>query len=38
MRYTLRGRIPDFLAAVSGQNKKYQEFHDRTARFYDLAD
>ena len=38
MRYTLRGRIPDFLGAVSGQNKKYQEFHDRTARFYDLAD
>ena len=38
MRYTLRDRIPDFLAAVSGRNKKYQEFHDRTARFYDLAD
>src|SRR6266480_7608390 len=38
MRYALRDRIPDFLGAVSGENKKYQEFYDRTARFYDLAD
>ena len=38
MRYALRDRIPDFLGAVSGQNKKYQEFYDRIARFYDMAD
>jgi hypothetical protein len=38
MRYALRDRIPDFLGGVSGQNKKYQEFYDRIARFYDLAD
>jgi len=38
MRCPLRDRVPDFLGAVSGQNKKNQEFYDRTARFYDLAD
>ncbi len=38
MRYALGDRIPDFLGAVFGRNKKYQEFYDRIARFYDLAD
>lgn len=33
-----RDGMPDFLATISGQNKKYQEFYDRTVRFYDLAD
>jgi uncharacterized protein YbaR (Trm112 family) len=37
-RYALRDGIPDFLGTVSGQNKKCQEFYDRIARFYDLAD
>ncbi len=37
-RYPLRDGIPDFLGAVSGQNKKYQELYDRIAVFYDLAE
>ncbi len=37
-RCALRDGIPDFLGTISGQNKKYQQFYDRIARFYDLAD
>lgn len=37
-RYPFRDRIPDFLDAVSGQNKKYQELYDRIAMFYDLSE
>jgi len=34
-RCALRDGIPDFLGTISGQNKKYQQFYDRIARFYD---
>jgi ubiquinone/menaquinone biosynthesis C-methylase UbiE len=37
-RYPLRDDIPDFLDAVSGPNKKYQELYDRIAVFYDLGE
>jgi ubiquinone/menaquinone biosynthesis C-methylase UbiE len=34
-RYPLLDGVPDFLDAATGQNKKYQEFYDRIAVFYD---
>ena len=37
-RSALRDGIPDFLGTITGQNKKYQQFYDRIARLYDLAD
>jgi uncharacterized protein YbaR (Trm112 family) len=37
-RYPIRDGIPVFFDALSGANKKYQEFYDRIALGYDLAE
>lgn len=37
-RYPIREGVPVFLEALSGSNKKYQEFYDRIAVGYDFAE
>jgi len=37
-RYPIREGVPVFFEALSGSNKKYQEFYDRIAVGYDIAE